>query len=114
MDKEEFNIPLLMDVWSWEKCRSPALGIPAASQPAGLSISTPQHQHQLGMHGKGGEGKLNLVRPHGGAKVIDVSPSFQSHYSSGFILNKSHSGFRVSREDPSGDFTSHGPRKRLN
>lgn len=28
--KEEFNIALLRGVWSWEKCRPPAPGIPAS------------------------------------------------------------------------------------
>lgn len=87
--------------------------LPLEFQPAGLSISTPQHQQQFGSHGKRGEGKLNLVKTHRGAMVIDVSPSFLSHYSSGFIQNKSHSGFRVSREHPSADFTSQGLQKGL-
>lgn len=73
----------------------------------------PSTSTSLGFVEKRREGKLNLVRAHWAAMVMDVSPSFLSHSSSGFILNQSHSGFRVSREDPSGDSSSRGLRKRL-
>lgn len=102
-------------VW-WEEQISCPLNslLPQPTSQRGYPSPLPSVGTSLGHIGEEERENMTLVIDRWSAKWMDVPPSFQSRHGSWFILKKSRSGFRVSKEDPSGDFTAHRLRKGLN